>query len=81
MSERSRIRVDGRGLEVEPGLSLAAVLLNAGCEAFRVSVHGEGRGPICGMGVCMECRVTVDGIAQRRACLEPLHDGMEVRTR
>lgn len=81
MAERIQISVDGRELAVEPGVSLAAALLNAGCDRFRVSVRGEGRGPICGMGVCMECRVTIDGVAHRRACLEPLRDGMQVRTR
>jgi len=32
------------------------------------------------MGICFECRVTVDGDPHRRACLEPVRDGMEVET-
>jgi len=75
-----RIRVDGRELTVAPGRTLAAALLDAGATAFRRSASGEPRGPVCGMGVCHECRVTVDGVPDRRACLEPVRDGMEVVT-
>jgi len=76
-----RILVDGRVLAVEPGQSLAAALLGAGVTAFRTSVSGEPRGPVCGMGTCHECRVTVDGAPHRRACLELVKEGMEVATR
>jgi len=81
MAESIRIVVDGREFAVEAGQSLAAALLGAGITAFRVSVAGEPRGPVCGMGICYECRVTVDGTPHRRACLEPVRDGMEVATR
>ena len=81
MAERLVIRVDGRSLEVEPGLTVLAALWNAGVRAARTSVTGDPRGPLCGMGVCFECRVTVDGAPQRRACLETVRDGMEVATR
>ena len=81
MSERVRIRVNGYAVEVPAEISLAAALVNAGEYAFRTSVGGSPRGPLCGMGTCFECRVTIDGIAQRRACLEPVIPGMEVITR
>lgn len=74
------IRVDGRELRVSPAKTLAAALLDAGVTAFRRSASGEPRGPVCGMGVCHECRVTVDGARDRRACLEPVRAGMEVVT-
>ncbi len=81
MPERVRIVVDGRPIEAEAGTSLLAVLWNAGLRVLRVSVTGEARGPLCGMGVCFECRVTIDGRPHRRSCLEPVRPGMEVRTR
>jgi len=81
MAERIRIRVDGEPLEADAGSSVLAALWNAGVRAARVSVGGEARGPLCGMGVCMECRTTIDGLPQRRACLELVREGMEVRTR
>jgi D-hydroxyproline dehydrogenase subunit gamma len=74
------IRVDGRTVAVPAGSSVAAALLGAGVTGFRRSVDGEPRGPVCGMGVCFECRVRVDGRAHVRSCLEPVRDGMEVWT-
>ncbi|HEX5004164.1 MAG TPA: (2Fe-2S)-binding protein [Gemmatimonadales bacterium] len=78
MTKSVRILVNGTSLEVADDLSLAAALLNAGHDAFRRSVTGGPRGPVCGMGTCFECRVTVDGMPGKRACLEPVRDGMQV---
>jgi len=75
-----RLRIDGEPVETESGLTLAAVLWNLRCWRLRDSVTGAPRGPLCGMGVCFECRVTVDGIPHRRACLELAAEGMEVVT-
>lgn len=72
--------IDGETHRVRAGTSVAAALVNAGVWSFRRSVRGELRGPLCGMGICHECRVTIDGVAHRRACLVPLADGMVVRT-
>jgi sarcosine oxidase subunit alpha len=80
MSDLIEIDVNGRTLRVPAGVSLAAALLNAGEAAFRTSVTGAPRGPLCGMGICYECRVSVDGVAHRRACLEPVRPGMRVTT-
>lgn len=74
------ITVDGRPVTVAAGSSVAAALLNAGITAFRRSISGEPRGPVCGMGVCFECRVTIDGVPHERACLISVRDGMTVRT-
>ena len=74
------IRADGRAVRVPAGASVAAALIDLGVTAFRVSAGGDARGPVCGMGTCYECRVTIDGIAHRRACLVPVADGMEIVT-
>ena len=74
------IVVDGRPLRVDAGISVAAALLNAGVQAFRRSVTGSDRGPLCGMGVCHECRVVIDGVPHRRACLVTVGDGVRVST-
>jgi hypothetical protein len=47
---------------------------------FRRSVSGMPRGPLCGMGICFECRALVDGRVLVRTCLVPCRDGMEVCT-
>jgi predicted molibdopterin-dependent oxidoreductase YjgC len=74
------ITVDGRNIEVEEGAMLAAVLLNQGIVEFRPSVSGEARQPLCGMGICFECRVTIDGESHRRSCLVSVREGMDVIT-
>lgn len=74
------ILADGRSLRVRAGTSVASALLDAGVTAFRRSVTGEPRGPLCAMGTCYECRVSIDGVAHRRACLVPVAEGMHVMT-
>jgi sarcosine oxidase subunit alpha len=81
MARTLSILVDGRLLEVAEGITVAAAMLNAGEDAFRDSVSGKPRGPVCGMGICFECRVTIDGARGRRACLERVSPGMRVTTR
>jgi D-hydroxyproline dehydrogenase subunit gamma len=58
---------------------VAAALMNCG-EPCRFSVSGGARGPLCGMGICMECRAMVDGIPHRRTCQLICAAGMEVVT-
>lgn len=74
------ITVGDREIQAPVGVSVAAALMLAGVRAFRRSVSGEGREPLCGMGVCHECRVTIDGVPHRRACLVPVRDGLHVST-
>ena len=74
------IVINGQRVDVSAGITVAAALLKAGESSFRSSVGGEARGPVCGMGVCYECRVTIDGIAHQRACLRVIADGMRIDT-
>jgi sarcosine oxidase subunit alpha len=76
-----QLTIDGRTVQAAAGVSVAAAIINAGSWATRNSVTGSPRGPLCGMGICYECRVTIDGVKHRRACLEPVVAGMDVRTR
>jgi sarcosine oxidase subunit alpha len=78
--ETVEIELDGARVSVTPGTTVAAAMLNAGASTFRTSVSGEPRGPLCGMGICFECRVTVDGAPHRRACLVVCSNGMRVDT-
>lgn len=75
---RFSIVADGRPVEAETGSTVAAALLNAGIWCLRYSVSGRPRSPICAMGICFECRVTIDGEPHRRACMELCEPGMEV---
>ena len=78
MTERVRFTVDGRPATAAAGVSLLAALWNDGVRAVRTSVTGEARGPLCGMGTCFECRVTLDGRPHVRSCLTPVREGMNV---
>jgi len=80
MSDRVRITIDGAEVEVAEGISVAAAILDSGKSRFRDSVTGAPRGPVCGMGICFECRVSIDGIPHQRSCNVVCRDGMEVRT-
>lgn len=80
MPELISLRVDGRPIRTPAGTLLAAALIDAGCHTFARSVEGAPRGPVCGMGVCFECRVFVEGRGPVRACRVEATAGMEVRT-
>jgi predicted molibdopterin-dependent oxidoreductase YjgC len=75
-----RLMVDGQALPAYEGETVAAALLAAGRRTFRHTVPGgHPRGVFCGIGVCFDCLVTVDG-SQIRACVTPVRDGMQVST-
>ncbi len=80
MTGRLPITIDGQPHSVAPGTSVAIALLAAGHFRFRTSVEGERRGPVCGMGICFECRVTIDGRRHQRACLVACAAGMAIST-
>jgi D-hydroxyproline dehydrogenase subunit gamma len=78
------IRVNGIEVNIPAGGSLAAALMKMGM-GFGGAPHqgdptGRARTPLCGMGVCQECRVRVNGVSGRRACLLDVEDAMEVET-
>jgi D-hydroxyproline dehydrogenase subunit gamma len=79
MNQSFSIVVNGRLLRVSEGTSVAAAMMLAN-EACRVSVRGERRGPLCGMGICMECRATVNGVKHQRTCQVMCTPAMEVVT-
>lgn len=80
MAEKVTISVNGKPVSVTCDTVVAAALAQAGLRRFRGSIHGESRGPLCGMGVCFECRVTINGHPHCRSCLTLCEPGMEVRT-
>lgn len=79
-TEDVEITINGRRVRVSAEVSVAVALLNSGTNAFRNSVTGESRGPLCGMGICFECRATIDGVAHERTCQTPVRAGMVITT-
>ena len=80
MSEKVSLVINGATVTVPEGSMVSAAVAIAGVTPFRRSVRGEPRGPLCGMGICFECRVSIDGRAHCRSCQIPCREGMEVRT-
>lgn len=80
MPELFTITINGREVQVKSGTVVSAALLTAGTPCRR-SVTGQLRTALCGMGICFECRATVDGVAHRRTCQLLCHSGMVVETR
>ena len=80
MSEIVTLAVNGIAVEMPAGSLVSAAILKTGVHAFRRSASGEARGPLCGMGICFECRVTIDGEQHCRSCQTVCQNGMDVRT-
>jgi predicted molibdopterin-dependent oxidoreductase YjgC len=75
------ILVDGAEVRAYEGEAIAAALFASGHRFTRWTVRtGEPRGYFCGMGVCQDCLVTVDGLPNVRACVTPVRDGMRVES-
>lgn len=79
MNTMLRLQVNGIDVDVPAGANVAAAVARV-TQGFRRSPSGAMRAPLCGMGVCFECRVTIDGEAHRLACLTPARSGMQVQT-
>jgi len=79
MSSQVTLMVNSVPVVVPAGTTVAVAMLLAG-QACRTSVCGEPRGPLCGMGICFECRVAIDGKLHYRSCQVLCEPGMEVST-
>jgi len=80
MPKALSIRVNGARLSVPPGTTVLAAILSAGASTVRRSVSGEPRGPLCAMGICFECRATVNHERHARTCQLLCAPEMDVRT-
>ncbi|QOC21969.1 (2Fe-2S)-binding protein [Wenzhouxiangella sp. AB-CW3] len=69
------LTVNSRPLSVPAGTSVAAAIARLDL-GFRRSVRGQTRMPLCGMGVCFECRVRINGRPGQRACMVPVTNDM-----
>ena len=73
------VQVDGTRVRIFVGSSVAAALAQQPPGRTRLSVSGQWRAPLCGMGVCHECRVLING-RERLACQTVCEDGMLIAT-
>ncbi|MDW5597938.1 FAD-dependent oxidoreductase [Conexibacter stalactiti] len=77
-AEELEIVLSGRALRVRASDTIASALVAAGELACRETLDGDRRGLFCGMGVCQECLVEIDGVPGQRACMTPVRAGMRV---
>ena len=79
MPREVTLTVNGIPVTVTAGATVATAMVMAG-QVCRTSVSGEPRGPLCGMGICFECRVVVNGKLHCRSCQILCEPGMDVQT-
>ncbi len=79
--ERVQLTVDGKPIEAYKGETVAAAMLAAGIRTFHKShKHQQPRSLYCGMGICYECLVTINGVHAQRACITQVEEGMKIET-
>lgn len=72
---------DGQSIGFVTGQTVGAALTAAGVRSWRTTRgRGRPRGLFCGIGICFDCLVVVDGRPNQRACLVPVEPGMVVHT-
>lgn len=77
----STFEFDGATVDFRPGQTLGAALVAAGRPSWRTTrVTGARRGLFCGIGICFDCLVTIDGEPNQRACLVLAEPGLRVTT-
>ncbi|MBE9476727.1 MAG: (2Fe-2S)-binding protein [Proteobacteria bacterium] len=70
---------EGTILNACQGDSVATALLAAGHRNLRqTAISNAARGPYCMMGVCFDCLVEIDGVANIQACMTEVVEGMQV---
>jgi predicted molibdopterin-dependent oxidoreductase YjgC len=73
------VTLDGWPVQAHVGETVATVLIAEGHASTRTTRGGAPRGVFCGMGVCFDCLVVVDGVPNTRACMTWVRDGMDIR--
>jgi aerobic-type carbon monoxide dehydrogenase small subunit (CoxS/CutS family) len=72
---------DGKIISALSGQSVGAALLAANQRSLRKTRFNKNkRGIFCGIGICFDCLVVVDGVTNQRACIIGARPGMKVQT-
>lgn len=83
LTDRKKVtfQFDGTTYEGYAGETIAAALLANGIRTLRVHEEkGTPRGIYCNIGHCFECRVSVNGVPSKRACLTEIQEGMDIES-
>jgi predicted molibdopterin-dependent oxidoreductase YjgC len=78
---RPSFRFEGADVPFQPGQTIGAALWAHGVRSWRTTrFEGRPRGLYCGIGICFDCLVDVDGRRDERACVTPARPGADVRS-
>ncbi|HEV2222578.1 MAG TPA: (2Fe-2S)-binding protein [Candidatus Acidoferrales bacterium] len=80
MPKAVSVTVNGAQVDATEDMTALVAILLSGTTALRRSVSGEPRGALCGMGVCFECGVTINGERHCRSCQIRCAQEMDIRT-
>lgn len=80
MTEKITLKINGKEIAVLAGSTVATAVFATQSSFFRRSVSGKPRSPLCGMGVCFECRVKINEVWHQRSCLILAENGMIIET-
>lgn len=75
---RVHLTYSGEAVEAYEGETVAAALMAANVDRFSVTRDGQPRLPLCNMGTCFDCVVTVNGQPFVRACATEVCDDMRI---
>ncbi len=79
-AKRVTLTFEGNPIEARAGDTVAAAVLSVDPGFTRQTpVHASPRAPYCMMGVCFDCLMQIDGVANQQACMIPVREGMVVR--
>ena len=79
--EPFEILVDGEKVLAYEGETVGAALIAAGCRTLRyTNKHEQPRGLYCGIGLCQECRMIINGVPNTQACQTPATPGCRVES-
>jgi sarcosine oxidase subunit alpha len=74
------LQINNKTVSVAEGSTVATAIFAGDAESFRRSVSSEPRFPLCGMGICFECRVTINGVKHQRSCQILAENEMVIET-
>jgi aerobic-type carbon monoxide dehydrogenase small subunit (CoxS/CutS family) len=76
-----RFTFNGEPFKGVEGQSISAALMATGVRELRKTrFDGEPRLIFCGIGICFDCVVAVDGVANQRACLVEINEGAKIES-
>ena len=78
--DKFEIEVDGKIILARKGQTIAEALLTSGLRGLRITRKQSPRGVYCGMGICYECRMIVNGIPNVRTCMTLATPGCRIAT-